>query len=56
MEEKKRDRDTENETSYLDALIGEEEQMRKWKKEEKERGQGTEGKTFYLEALIGKEE
>ena len=36
-EEKERDRGTEDETSYLDALIGEEEQMRKWKKEEKER-------------------
>ena len=33
--EKERDRGTEDEISYLDALIGEEEQTRKWKSEER---------------------
>ena len=34
-EEKERDRGTDGETSYLDALIGEEEQTRKMKKKRK---------------------
>ena len=34
-EEKERDRGTEGETSYLEALIGEEEHTRKWKREVK---------------------
>ena len=40
-----KDRGTEGETCYLEALIGEEEQTRKWKREEKERNRGTEGET-----------
>ena len=42
--------------TYLEALIGEEEHMRKWKREEKERDQGTESEKSYLDALIGEEE
>ena len=34
-EEKERDRDTDGETSYPDALIGEEEQTTTWKKKKK---------------------
>ena len=34
-EQKERDRGTEGETSYLDELIREEEQTRKWKSEKK---------------------
>ena len=53
---KERDQATEGETSYLYALIWEEEQTRKWKREEMEKDRGTEGETSYLEALIGEEE
>ena len=46
-----RDRGTEGETSYLDELIGEEEQMSK-----KERDRGTESQNQAIDALIGEEE
>ena len=48
------DRSIEGETSYLDALIGEEEQTRKRKKRKGIEAEG--GETYYFDVLIGEEE